>query len=124
LFLGGCVIALVREGLSDRNASLERSSVDIIELVVRTYGSDEGPISLSLFISEPGLLLSNSEVEGWTGRASLTVMGSDTFHIHFPDRESFHTADEASSRAERRVVPVSLGDGSVVPGVLEVVVLG
>lgn len=124
VFMGGCVAAVVRESLSDRYEGLERSSDDILEIVVRTYGSDGGSLSLTLFIAEPDLLRSQDGVDGRTGRASLEVEGGGTYIIHFPDRERFERTGTDTARTNSMTVPVRAVDGSVVPGRLEVVVVG
>ncbi|MCU0798056.1 MAG: hypothetical protein MUC62_00080 [Candidatus Thermoplasmatota archaeon] len=124
VFIGGCVIAVLREGISDSDEDMTRSSVDILEVVIGTYGSEGGPISLTLFVSEPGLLLSRSELNGRTGRSSLTVVGLDTHHIYFPDEEGFVSTGTSSAKTYEKSVAVSIGDGRVVLGSLEVVIVG
>ncbi len=124
VLIGGCVVAVLREKVSDGNEGLKRSSIDIMEVVIGTYGSYGGPISLTLFISEPDLLLSRSELDGRTGRSSLMVNGQDPHHIYFPDEEGFRSGGTTSAKTYSKPIAVNMGDGRVVPGRLEVVIVG
>jgi hypothetical protein len=124
VFLGGCTAAVIRESLNDRDRRLAVESADILDLVISTYGSEGGPLSLTSFVYQPDLLLNRSELDGSIGRAIISIQGPDIYRLYFPDEESFGSAGTSTSRTTQKVIAVSMGDGRVVPGRLEVTTVG
>ncbi len=114
ILLSGCLIAVYRDDQNSREVELDRSSDLFIDTVNDLFSGDSGYFSLTLFLSRPEI---DEEISGRDGRDFKIIL---TIMDHAPMEIEYGDGGHDSSRMTE-IVAVDMGDGSVRPGLLEVV---
>ncbi len=114
ILLSGCFIAVYRDDQNSKEVELDRSSDLFIDTVNDLFSGESGYFSLTLFLSRPEIEKDISGREGRDFKIILTVMDHAPMEMEYGDggHDSARMAD---------IVAVDMGDGSIRPGLLEVV---
>jgi len=130
LFIGtivlfaGCAVGVLRERSEERQQEFKNDNRDRIGALIAAYPGDNGGISLSLLLVDPSSLSSVEGFSGRTGKLVLTPMGMDSVILFFPDQATFDNAFSVQQFSSKDTVAVSVESGHVLPGTLEVVLVG
>ena len=114
ILLSGCMIAVYRDDQNSREVELDRSSDLFIDTVNDLFSGESGYFSLTLFLSIPEI---DEEISGRDGRdfkIILTIIDHAPMEIEYGDG-----GDDFARMTD--IVAVDMGDGSVRPGLLEVI---
>jgi hypothetical protein len=104
-----------------REARIGDDSMDYSMEIIRTYGSEEGSIHLRSFLSDPHLSAIEKVVSGNPAKVSLTISDGGSYTQYYPSKAEFDVG--GIQVTERRYINIDLGEGSVLPGLLEVTVV-
>ena len=114
ILLSGCLIAVYRDDQNSREVELDRSSDLFIDTINDLFSGELGYFSLTLFLSMPDI---DEDITGRDGRdfkIVLTIIDHAPLEIEYGDG-----GQDSSSMTD--IVAVDMGDGSVRPGLLEVI---
>ncbi|MCK5773322.1 MAG: hypothetical protein KAH57_05995 [Thermoplasmata archaeon] len=114
ILLSGCLIAVYRDDQNSREIELDRSSDLFIDTINDLFSWESGYFSLALFLSTPEI---DDDISGRDGRDFKIVL---TIIDHAPMEIKYGDGGHDSSRMTD-IVAVDMGDGSVRPGLLEVI---
>ena len=114
ILLSGCLIAVYRDDQNSREVELDRSSDLFIDTINDLFSGELGYFSLTLFLSMPDI---DEDIPGRDGRDFKIVL---TIIDHAPLEIEYGDGGQDSSRMTD-IVAVDMGDGSVRPGLLEVI---
>ena len=114
ILLSGCLMAVYRDDQNSREVELDRSSDLFIDTISDLFSEESGYFSLTLFLSMPDI---DEDIPGRDGRdfkIILTIIDHAPLEIEYGDG-----GQDSSSMTD--IVAVDMGDGSVRPGLLEVI---
>ncbi len=114
ILLSGCFIAVYRDGQNSKEVELDRSSELFIDTVNDLFSEGSGYFSLTLFLSGPEI---DEDIPGRDGRDFKIIL---TVIDHAPMEIEYGDGGHDSARMTD-IVAVDMGDGSVRPGLLEVI---
>jgi hypothetical protein len=106
---------------NDREARIGDDSTDYSMEIIRTYGSEEGSIHLRSFLSDPDLSGIEKVVSGNPAKVSLTISDGSSYTQYYPSKAEFDGG--GIQVTERRYINIDLGEGSMLPCVMEVTVV-
>ena len=114
ILLSGCLIAVYRDDQNSREVDLDRSSDLFIDTVNDLFSGESGYFSLTLFLSMPDIDEDIPRRDGRDFKIILTIIDHAPLEIEYGDG-----GQDSSSMTD--IVAVDMGDGSVRPGLLEVI---
>lgn len=121
ILLSGCGIAVYRSGHEDSSKDRDIEAEKVLERVSNSFISGSGALSLS------GLDSGYDRIDMGGGRSAMIkveTMDGSGLTLYLPDKDTFEKKDKGEGNTASRILPVSLDDGTVVPGRLEVVLVG
>jgi hypothetical protein len=107
---------------NDAKEELGEETVVYAREVVAAYGSEEGTIILASFLADRDLSGIGDAVSGNPARVTIALSDGRTFTQYYPSRSEFESG--GIQVTESVYIGVDLGNGSNLPGVLEVTVNG
>jgi hypothetical protein len=120
ILVAGCGIAIYRDQEVEKETELDRDLRDLVRKVTTEFSSGSGALSISM--------LGTSSIDLKDERSAMIrveTMRGDELVIFLPDEETFQEMSENGKRSDiQRPHPVATDDGKVLPGKLEVTLIG
>jgi hypothetical protein len=116
----GCSVAVYRDREAEKESELDRELMEMVNEITTDFAAGSGALSLTR--------LSTGTIridEGRSARIMVETMKGDELVIHIPDEGTFQEmTEDGKSSSMKKSVPVATNDGRVLPGKLEVTLLG
>jgi hypothetical protein len=120
ILIVGCGTAIYRDQEVEKETELDRDLRNLVREITTDFSSASGSLSISL--------LGTSSIDLEDGRSAkirVETMEGDELVIFLPDEEAYQKMSDNGKRSEMwRSVPVATNDGKVLPGKLEVTLIG
>lgn len=120
ILISGCSYAVITDRSAARVEERKEDSDLYADNLVSAYEVG-GRISYQLFISNDDPGINAPGRDGRSARITLTIFEEPDMEKFIPDRESVEDTESNPSSSARRYVSIDMGDGSVIPGILEVI---
>ena len=119
--IAGCGVAVYRNGQSGDVNDRDRQTEDVIRSITSDFSSGSGALSMTRL----GTGYDRIEIkDGRTAMIQVQTMGGDGITLYIPDLDTFESMNGEDTSIRSRFLPVSTDDGMVVPGRLEVTIIG
>ncbi|MBN1539243.1 MAG: hypothetical protein JW939_03795 [Candidatus Thermoplasmatota archaeon] len=121
ILMAGCGIAIYTNGNEDNLEDRDTEAEKLLETVSNGFVSGSGALSLSRLGS------GYDRIDVGSGRSAMIqveTMDGSGLTLYLPDKSTFERKDDGKGSSASRILPVSLDDGTAVPGRLEVVLVG
>jgi hypothetical protein len=120
ILIAGCGTAIYRDREVEKETELDKDLNDLMREITTEYNSGSGAVSISK------LGISNIDLEnGRSARIRVETMEGEELQIFLPDEETFlERSDNGKGSEIKKTVPVATDDGKVLPGKLEVTLIG
>ncbi|MGA1793881.1 MAG: hypothetical protein ACMUHM_08020 [Thermoplasmatota archaeon] len=120
ILIAGCAVAVYRSG-QDGTGSEDHQADDIARRITSDFGSGAGALSMTKL----GAGYQNIEVaDGKSVMIRVETMDGDEITLYLPDKDTFEENSDKAPSSANSSLPISTDDGRIVPGKLEVKVVG
>jgi len=121
ILIAGCAVAVYRNGQAGTEKEKDRQADDIAVLIASDFGSGSGALSMTKL----GAGYQDIDVkDGRSAMIHVETMDGDNITLYLPDKGTFEDNGNKDLSMASKVLPVFTDDGRVVPGKLEVTVVG
>ncbi|MGA1873370.1 MAG: hypothetical protein ACMUHY_06830 [Thermoplasmatota archaeon] len=121
VLLAGCGVAVYRSGLEASGSGRDRELEDMVSEITSDFGSGSGALSMTKLGTGYGMI---GIKDGKSAMIFVETMDGDSLTLYIPDKETYEARYGDGSVHTSTKVPISTDDGMVVPGKLEVTLVG
>ncbi|MBN1389410.1 MAG: hypothetical protein JXA22_02090 [Candidatus Thermoplasmatota archaeon] len=121
VLLAGCSVAIYRSWHENDGPDRDSEAEDLLTTVSNDFISGSGALSLSRLASGYDRI---DIGDGRSVRIRVETIDGSGLTIYIPDRETFEKKDIGDTTPLIKVLPISMDDGRVIPGRLEVMLVG
>jgi len=121
ILIAGCAVAVYRNGQAGTENDKDRQAEDIAGRIASDFGSGSGALSMTK------LGAGYQDIGVKSGRSAMIhveTMDGDEITLYLPDKGTFEDNGNKDMSTASRVLPVFTDDGRIIPGNLEVTVVG
>ncbi|MGA1820334.1 MAG: hypothetical protein ACMUHU_04920 [Thermoplasmatota archaeon] len=121
ILIAGCAVAVYRSGQDGAGSGGGNQADDIARSIASDFGSGAGALSMTKL----GAGYQDIEVaDGTSVMIRVETMDGDEITLYLPDKATFEKDPNGDMSTVKNALPISTDDGRVVPGKLEVRVVG